>query len=87
MLENIFREAKELLDTKDGRKMTEEEQELVSAAMIPLNILPHFNDMTIGEGLEELARIVDEAIGIKHEETAPAQESHPVQPLLPSRDV
>lgn len=58
---NIFREAKELLDTKPIEEMTQEEVTIVKAATIPLNILPEFNDMTTDEGLEELARLFDEA--------------------------
>lgn len=55
---NIFRQALEILD-KDGTR-TEEEEELLAAATIPLDILPEFNDMTTGEGLEELAKIVED---------------------------
>lgn len=59
---NIFREAKQLLDKKDnGNKLTEEEQELVNTADIPftVNTGDIFGDITIGEGLEEMARIVE----------------------------
>jgi len=60
---NIFREAKHLLDTKKGSEMNEEELLTINAATIPLNIrgCPFPDDMTIGECLEELAKIVEEA--------------------------
>jgi len=34
---------------------------IINAATIPLNPLPEFNDKTTDEGLEELAKIVEEA--------------------------
>lgn len=58
---NIFREAKELLKTKLFSAMTGEEVIMVKAAMIPLDILPQFKKKTVDEGLEELAKIFDEA--------------------------
>jgi len=57
---NIFREALEILDNKNG-DMAEEKEGIMSAAMIPLIILPQFNDMYLRKGLEELAKIVEEA--------------------------
>ena len=63
MAENIFREALNILRNHHGDEMGEEEQEIVAAAMIPLNMLPEFNDKTRDEGLEELASIVEEARG------------------------
>lgn len=63
-MSNIFRQAKQLLDKKDiGLGLTEEERELVAAAMIPFNIrdCPLPDNITIAEGLEELAKIVEEA--------------------------
>lgn len=60
---NIFREAKQLLATKPVEEMTQEEVTTVKAATIPLDILPEFDDLTILEGLEELAKIFEE----KHE--------------------
>ena len=59
---NIFRQAKQLLDTKSGPEMTEEELQLVATATIPLmvrtnGIFPE--DITIVEGLEELANMVN----------------------------
>ncbi len=60
MPDNLFRQALEILNTKNG-DMTEEERELLSAAMIPLNILPGYNDIEVREGLEELAKIVEGA--------------------------
>ena len=58
---NIFRQALEVLDTKNGDR-TEEERGLLNTALIPLNIrgCPFPDDMTIGECLEELAKIVEE---------------------------
>ena len=60
---NIFREAKKLLQDKPILEMNQEELTTVKAALIPLNILAEFNDKTIDEGLEELAKMVDEANG------------------------
>ncbi len=56
---NIFRQALKILDNENGDMAGEEE--IMSAAMIPLIILPQFNDMSLREGLEELAKIVEEA--------------------------
>ncbi|GAI95865.1 unnamed protein product [marine sediment metagenome] len=58
---NIFREAKQLLETKSILEMTQEEVLTVNAAQIPLDILPEFNHMTTLEGLEVLARLLEEA--------------------------
>ena len=60
-MSNLFRQAKELLDTKRGSELTEQELDLVSQAIAPLLILPAFSDITISEGLEELAKILEEA--------------------------
>lgn len=60
---NIFRQALEILHSRRGDEMSEEEEEIVAAAMIPLNMLPEFNDKTTDEGLEVLAKIVEEARG------------------------
>lgn len=62
MAENLFRQARKLLDRKDnGAELTEEEQLIVSAALIPLNLrdCPLPDDISIGEALDELARMVD----------------------------
>ena len=56
---NIFREAKQLLDTKPGSEMTDEERQLINAAIIPLMQLRQYSDIPIGQGLEELADIID----------------------------
>jgi len=40
--------------------MSGDEQEIVSAAEIPLTIFPRYSDMTTEEGLEELANILEE---------------------------
>lgn len=58
---NIFRVALEILDNKNGDELAKDEQKLLSAAMIPLFLLPQFNDMHLREGLEELAKIVEAA--------------------------
>ena len=61
---NIFREARRLLDKKDkGAELTEEEMHLLSAAQIPMNVRdsPIPQDIPIHEGLEELAKMVDES--------------------------
>ena len=59
--QNIFREAHRLLATKSGREMSDDERGLVTTASIPLNLLPEFSDMTIAEGLDALAKLVEEA--------------------------
>ena len=57
---NLFREAKQLLDKRDnGSELTEEEAELVATAIIPLMILPEYNDTPISQGLLELAKMMD----------------------------
>ena len=61
---NIFRQAKGLLDKKDaGGELTKEELQLINTAIIPLmvktdGLFPE--DITIGKGLEELAKILGE---------------------------
>lgn len=58
---NIFREAKQLLDKKDaGGELTAEELLTDNAADIPLTLLKMFNDINTPEGLEALAKIVEE---------------------------
>lgn len=59
--QNIFREAKALLDRKTGPEMTDDELELVATAIIPLLRLPQYSDVTIADGLEAIARLVEEA--------------------------
>lgn len=60
---NFFREAKQLLDKKDaGGELSEEELKLINTAIIPLmikadGVFP--NDITIAEGLEELANMIN----------------------------
>lgn len=58
---NIFREAKELLKAKPMMYMDGEELITVKTALIPLDILPEFNDLTTLEGLERLESIYDDA--------------------------
>lgn len=65
---NIFREA-QLLRGKHLLEMSREEQETVSAAEIPLTILARYNDMTTEEGLEDLARMVEENKGAEADQT------------------
>ncbi|MBA7696962.1 hypothetical protein ES703_105620 [subsurface metagenome] len=62
---NIFREAKQLLDKKDaGAQLSEEEQGLIDLAlMMPLLMLPKYNDTPLSDGLEELAKLVEEKNG------------------------
>jgi hypothetical protein len=57
---NIFREALLLLSTKNGEDMSEEETETVSTAIIPLMLLPEYFNIPIPDGLEDLARMVEE---------------------------
>ena len=64
MSNNIYRQAKELLDRKHDNKLTEEEYQLINTAIIPLMITNVLGkDITLREGLEELAKIVEEAGG------------------------
>jgi len=64
---NIFRQAKQLLDTKRGDEMSEEELRLIATAIIPLMVrgCPLPDDITIGGGLEELTKIVEVSSTIK----------------------
>jgi len=57
---NIFREAQQILRWKHPLEMSKEEQEVISAAEIPLTILPRYNDMTTEAGLEDLAQAIEE---------------------------
>ncbi len=57
---NLFRQAQKLLKNKPIDEMTQGEVLTVKAATIPLTILPEFNDVTTDEGLEELAKMVEE---------------------------
>ena len=58
---NIFREAKQLLVKKDsGIKLTAEEQLTDNATDIPLTLLRIFNDTNTPDGLEELAKMLEE---------------------------
>jgi len=59
MPNNIFMEAKQLLNTKPVSEMTRDEISTVTAATIPLNILPQFNDLTTDQGLEVLSKLWD----------------------------
>lgn len=62
MGDNIFKEAKQLLDKKDnGAELTEDELELINIAIIPMNLhgCPLPEDIPIGEGLEVLAKMMD----------------------------
>ena len=61
---NIYRQAAQLLEKKDrGAELTEEELALINTAIIPLmvntdGIFP--DDITIAEGLDELAKMIEE---------------------------
>lgn len=79
---NVFREAKDLLRDKNIFELNEEELTTVKPALIPLDILPEFNDKTTDQGLEELAKIWDEAnvAGVTGEPLSkrnPGKESEP----------
>ena len=58
---NIFREAQQLLERKPVLEMNGRELEVIKIATMPLLLLRHFNDKPIEDGLEELAKIVEEA--------------------------
>ena len=61
---NIFRQAKQLLDKKDaGGELSEEELKLIATAKIPFLIrnCPYLKAMPVGDCLETLAQIVEEA--------------------------
>jgi len=61
---NIFRQAKDLLDIKDaGGELTGEDLQLIGTAIIPLMVKTNGvfpEDITLAEGLEELAKIFEE---------------------------
>jgi len=57
---NIFRQAQALLQQKPISEMNEEELHIVNAATIPLTMLKMFNGKTTDEGLDELAKIVED---------------------------
>lgn len=57
---NIFRQAKQLLNEKPVLEMNAEELEVVNIATMPLLLLHHFSDRSINDGLEELAKMVEE---------------------------
>ena len=56
---NIFREAQHLLRTKKRDDMTEQELQVVATAMTPLMLDPRYSNVTIGDGLEELAALLE----------------------------
>ena len=58
---NIFHEALMLLSTRNGQGMSNKEAKTVAVAMIPLMLLPQYSDIPISEGLEDLAKMVEEA--------------------------
>ncbi len=67
MSNNIYRQAAELLDKKHDYKLTEEERQLINTAIIPLMITNVLGkDITLREGLEELAKIVEKATTLNH---------------------
>ena len=57
---NIFRQAKQLLNNKPVLEMNEEELGVIKIATMPLLLLRHFSDMSINDGLEELAKMAEE---------------------------
>ena len=58
--DNLFRQAQQILRDKPVLEMNGEELSTVNAAIIPLGLLPGFNDLTTDQGLGELARILEE---------------------------
>ena len=58
---NIFRQAKQLLNEKPVLEMNDKEFGIVNTATMPLLLLRHFSDMSIDAGLEELAKMVEES--------------------------
>jgi len=56
---NIFRQAKQLLNDKPVLEMNEEELKVVNTATMPLLLLRQFSNLSIDDGLEELAKMVD----------------------------
>ncbi len=58
---NIFRQAKQLRQEKPVLEMNEEELEIVKIATMPILLLRQFSEIPIDDGLEELAKMVDEA--------------------------
>jgi len=59
--DNLFKQAKQLLAKKDaGGELTKEERELINTAIIPLMILPQYNDTPMAIGLGELVGIVED---------------------------
>ncbi|GAI52942.1 unnamed protein product [marine sediment metagenome] len=59
---NIFRQAKQLLNEKPVLEMNDKEFGIVNTATMPLLLLHEFSDRSIDDGLEELAKKVDEHI-------------------------
>ncbi len=60
MSNNIYRQAAELLDKNHDYKLSEKERQLINTAIIPLMITNVLGkDITLREGLEELAKLVD----------------------------
>jgi len=57
---NLFRQAKQLLNDKPVLEMNEEELAIVNTATMPLLLLRYFSDRSINDGLEELAKMVEE---------------------------
>lgn len=63
---NLFRQARQLLDKKDnGDELTEEELGVVNIGIFACHLLPEldpkYNDIPISQGLEDLAKIFDDA--------------------------
>lgn len=61
---NIFRQAKQLLNEKPVLEMNDKELQIVNTATMPLRLLRHFSDLSIDDGLEELAKMVDDGSGV-----------------------
>lgn len=56
---NIFREAKELLESKKDGNFTPEEKAVINAALLPILHLPHGEDRPLLERLTSLASLAD----------------------------
>ncbi len=64
MSNNIYRQAAELLDKNHDYKLSEEERQLIDTALIQLMTTKvSRKDITLREGLEELAKLVEKAGG------------------------
>lgn len=66
MTGNIFRQAKELIETKNCGELNDEEIQIINTALLGATCLlprvePKYDDMPISHGLDALAKMVEEA--------------------------